>query len=169
MVEKVVKDRKRYLMEMIVNPASCKGCGICVGACPYSAITMQDRVAVIDQAKCTACRACLEACPTGALQLVETAEYVAIEPSPAFEVLEPETIVVKPERTYPAGLRLLSLIGQYLVPRMVDVLANYLDKSISAPARTQHTPTHQVGADYPCRRRRQRRGRANMFNTYERS
>ena len=78
-------------MEMIVNAALCKGCGICVGVCPYSAITMQNRVAVIDQAECTACRACLEVCPTGALQLVETGEYVEIEPSPAMEVLEPET------------------------------------------------------------------------------
>jgi electron transfer flavoprotein alpha subunit len=40
----------------------CTGCTLCVKVCPFGAIEMKDRKAVIDLTKCTLCGACAEAC-----------------------------------------------------------------------------------------------------------
>lgn len=40
----------------------CTGCTVCVKACPFDAIRMMDKKAVIDYNKCTLCGACTEAC-----------------------------------------------------------------------------------------------------------
>ncbi len=46
----------------------CVGCGACVTACPFNAITMENSLAVVND-RCTLCGACVEACPYGALVL----------------------------------------------------------------------------------------------------
>ena len=54
------------------NEDICKGCGLCVQACPVSIISMNDSkinkkgyhpAEVIDQDKCIACGFCAETCP----------------------------------------------------------------------------------------------------------
>ncbi len=61
--------------------ADLKGCGVCVGACPYDAI-QRDPLASpsrvkVDPVSCEGCGACISACPTSALKLAEpSAQFI---------------------------------------------------------------------------------------------
>jgi len=57
-------------MAVIVNKDKCKGCSLCIKDCPFSAITMEGRKAVINSS-CTECNACLDVCPFGAIEKVD--------------------------------------------------------------------------------------------------
>ena len=58
-----------------VNEELCRGCGICVEACPYKAIELKeiDRfgqkilVATVNEALCKGCGSCSAACLNGAI------------------------------------------------------------------------------------------------------
>lgn len=49
----------------------CLGCGDCVSACPFGAISMdaQTGLPVVDEALCTACGSCVKACPKHIIEL----------------------------------------------------------------------------------------------------
>ncbi|MBI4336135.1 MAG: electron transfer flavoprotein subunit alpha [Candidatus Omnitrophica bacterium] len=47
----------------------CTACKLCVKACPFSAITIADKKAVIDLTKCNLCGACVGACKFEAIEL----------------------------------------------------------------------------------------------------
>ena len=47
----------------------CIGCTVCVGSCPVTAITMEDKKAIIDLDKCTLCGACEGACKFEAITI----------------------------------------------------------------------------------------------------
>ena len=58
-------------MAIQVINEKCKGCKLCIKACPFDAIYMEGKLAVINE-KCTACKQCIEACKFGAI--IDTGE-----------------------------------------------------------------------------------------------
>jgi len=57
-----------------VNEVMCRGCGKCVDACPYNAISLVEReggkeAAYVQEALCKGCGSCAVVCPTGAASI----------------------------------------------------------------------------------------------------
>ena len=50
----------------------CVGCTKCQKVCPYDAIDMVEKLAVIDEDKCTLCGACVDPCPFDAIFISKT-------------------------------------------------------------------------------------------------
>jgi heterodisulfide reductase subunit A len=66
-------DRKEVELEptvAFVNEEACSGCKICIGLCPYNAISSDEAKnrAVITSALCKGCGVCVAACPSGAIE-----------------------------------------------------------------------------------------------------
>lgn len=60
-------------IEVIVE--KCVGCGLCIKACPFGAVALSEKLAVIDLTKCTLCGACVQTCRFDAIEMrVNTAE-----------------------------------------------------------------------------------------------
>lgn len=57
----------------IIND-KCTGCTICAKACPFAAITMVRKKAVIDLDQCTLCGACVDVCKFGAVEFKRPAQ-----------------------------------------------------------------------------------------------
>ncbi len=53
------------MIEIIVD--KCVGCGKCIKACAYNAITITDKTAEINADQCTLCGACVSSCPFEAI------------------------------------------------------------------------------------------------------
>ncbi|MDR1795849.1 MAG: electron transfer flavoprotein subunit alpha, partial [Clostridiales Family XIII bacterium] len=54
-------------MAINIIEKNCKGCSICVSACPFEAIEISGDIAVINE-KCTSCKQCIEKCPFEAIE-----------------------------------------------------------------------------------------------------
>jgi|SRR5680860_205022 len=44
---------------MLIDKDKCSGCGLCLPYCPYAAINLEDKIAVIDQDLCVECGNCI--------------------------------------------------------------------------------------------------------------
>ena len=51
-----------------VDASKCVGCGLCVDACAYGALSLEGGRAKLVEALCKGCGTCVAACPTGALE-----------------------------------------------------------------------------------------------------
>ncbi|MBU0467708.1 MAG: electron transfer flavoprotein subunit alpha [Candidatus Omnitrophica bacterium] len=56
-------------MSIKVIKDKCTGCMICTRVCPFAAITVIEKLAVIDLDKCTICGACKEVCSFAAIEI----------------------------------------------------------------------------------------------------
>jgi Fe-S-cluster-containing hydrogenase component 2 len=146
-------------MNMMVNQELCKGCGDCVAVCPNEAIRLNEGKALIDQTQCTSCQACAEVCPTGALQLIKTVSPAMIASPHTMEILQTQTAMESSPKQPNWTGTLLSLAGQHLLPRMVDVLAAFLERRLSPPVQEQASMARNPMGNRPYQRRRQCRGR----------
>jgi 2-oxoglutarate ferredoxin oxidoreductase subunit delta len=67
------------MAEMTVNELYCKGCGLCVDACPKHIIAFAGHLnsqgyypaVCTDQSACTACTLCYVTCPDGAITITK--------------------------------------------------------------------------------------------------
>ena len=56
-------------MSIKVLRDKCSGCSLCVKVCPFGAIEIRDKKAVIDLDKCNLCGACVDACKLKAIEI----------------------------------------------------------------------------------------------------
>ncbi len=61
-------------MSLKIITDKCTGCTICTKVCPFGALSMVEKKAVVDLDKCTLCGACLDACKFDAIELKRTAK-----------------------------------------------------------------------------------------------
>ena len=63
-------------MSIRVIPDKCTGCKLCIKTCPFSAITVVNKKAIIDLARCNLCGACIDACKFKAIDIVREIKAV---------------------------------------------------------------------------------------------
>ena len=60
-------------------PHACLGCGDCVKACVYGAISISEKgCAVVDPYKCIGCGECVYACPNKIISMIPSGKYVEV-------------------------------------------------------------------------------------------
>lgn len=87
------------MVDIRVLEDKCTGCGLCLGACPFSAIVMDGAYARITEA-CTYCGACVDSCPFAAILLER-------EEAPPVDHPDYSGIMVYVERSRAVGFELL--------------------------------------------------------------
>lgn len=59
------------MAELRIDPALCRGCGLCVKGCGTHALSMANKLAVVDGEQCIYCGVCVQTCPFGAVSIVQ--------------------------------------------------------------------------------------------------
>ena len=73
--------------KIIIDTERCKGCGLCVTACPKDCITISEKSnkngyfpAETNNSSCTGCAMCAVICPEAIIEVQRDDKIVAIEP-----------------------------------------------------------------------------------------
>jgi len=73
--------------KIIIDTERCKGCGLCVTACPKDCITISEKSnkngyfpAETNNSSCTGCAMCAVICPEAIIEVKRDDNIVAIEP-----------------------------------------------------------------------------------------
>lgn len=77
----VNKETKRKIhgpMRPVYDESLCKKCGVCVEACKYGYLKLNDKV-TMNLGNCAGCGRCIEACPTSALHTAKNAMETSFE------------------------------------------------------------------------------------------
>ena len=114
-------------MPVVVNEEKCNGCKLCVAACPYAAINIQENKAVLT-AECTNCGACIDFCEFGAISFGGSEERIRMD------VAQFKGIYVFIEQADQAASKVsLELLGK------ARGLANEFSRQGKKPGRNSHT------------------------------
>jgi len=68
-------------MPVVVHEEKCKGCKLCIEACPYAVISMENKKAVIHEG-CTHCGSCIDSCEFGAIGFEGSQERIRMDVAP---------------------------------------------------------------------------------------
>jgi heterodisulfide reductase subunit A len=73
----LTQDKLSHSPETVsIDEEICGGCGVCVGMCPYTALSLTAAgVAECNEVLCEGCGTCVSACPTGAAQLKNLTDF----------------------------------------------------------------------------------------------
>ena len=66
-----------FAPELAFYQNNCIGCGSCVTACSYGALSVQGKSVSIDRKNCVSCGKCADVCPSGAL--VKIGKYMTVD------------------------------------------------------------------------------------------
>lgn len=93
-------------MSVVVNENICKGCKLCVSACPYGVIKVQAKKAIIG-VDCTNCGACIDACEFGAITFEGSENRIHMDVTPFTGIY----VFIEQEDQIPAKVS-LELLGK---------------------------------------------------------
>ena len=74
-------------MKITVDTEKCTGCSLCLKACPFNAIKVENKLAVIDLDLCNYCGACAEECPSEAISVERDAPAEGVKDLSAYQDL----------------------------------------------------------------------------------
>lgn len=164
---------------MQVEQELCQGCAACIDVCPTGALQMIDNTAHIDPDMCTECYACLDACPAGAIVSNSPRSIISHKPNTlqAQPTIIETAAIEKQTSGISGGAFLLALLGERILPRLIDLTFNILERRTVFSAAPHQSDTIRQNASRPAgpmmsrsggrgRRRRQRYGRLSNSKSY---